>query len=214
MQTTDEMPEADFRALTMHRKATPPAPRRIAVSDHRAVMTALTERGYDEPASPLGTPRSRKVARRQAAATAKTIVKARRRARLHDAAAQVAALPDDLRNREYSRDDLAAAADALPADALLADVLAEAARIADTRNAAQERVAVLAHQLDKHRAWSDVLAERACTCQPAPDDRHDIAVCAKEECPPGSHQCDLDTGKCRRCRFQIDMTGITDEVPA
>ena len=90
-----------------------------------------------EPVSrvaPVGVPRSRRLARKQAQAEVRDMLKSFRRSRLERARADVAGLPEDLRNRSYAPEDLREARQVLPKDAGLLDVLTEAARIADLRN--------------------------------------------------------------------------------
>lgn len=90
-----------------------------------------------EPVSrvaPVGVPRSRRLARKQAQTEVRDMLKNFRRSRLERAKADVAGLPEDLRNRSYAPEDLREARQVLPTDAGLLDVLTEAARIADLRN--------------------------------------------------------------------------------
>lgn len=108
-----------------------PDSRRIAVADHARMMAAITE--APDPSAPLGKPRTRRLARTQAASAARHIVSERKRIRALRMRSQIADLPADLAARSYTREDLADAATGLPDDAPLADVLAEAARLADAR---------------------------------------------------------------------------------
>lgn len=125
---------------------TPQAQRQLDA--HRRGITAeraaydlaeLAEAGdviEDFPASrvaPIGVPRSRRLARKQAQGEVRDAIKHFRRKRLERARAEVAGLPDDLRDRSYHPADVAEAREVLPKDATLIEVLTEAARVADLR---------------------------------------------------------------------------------
>lgn len=90
----------------------------------------------EEPESrvaPVGVPRSRRLARRQAQTDMRDALKHFRRKRLERAREEVAGLPDDLRDRSYHPADVAEARSVLPKGATLVEVLTEAARVADLR---------------------------------------------------------------------------------